>query len=508
MMDLESLARFHAALTAGATWDDLFRRERVTRAQWLSAERAWLEALSAEAAAGRFDLADRYLRALAGMGVEALPPAPPAPEIKPAPTAPSIVPALPPMPAIPAAMLRFTDVQTTQDSSAAPPSSPALPFDRAAARAPSSKPAPPRPQAPTPPANPAPGWMPKGLQGITDLEGTRAISPDAAPTAALPFAEASAAPAAASPTAAAAPASSTSPQAQAAWLPKGMRGFTDVDATQMVTAGADKAPPLPFAKEAEAAKTAPAAVKAPPRPNTPAPAAWMPKGMAGMTDVDGTQMVTAGADKGAALPFAKDAPAEATKTAPAEAKGSPPAPPRPDKPATAAWMPKAMAGFADVDGTQMVTAGADKGAALPFPSTGERAPTPAAAAPPRPAPVPAAPAAPVSVRAAAPAPIVAAPASTPAPIVAAPASAPMPAPASVQPRLSLEAHARLCVELAAYPGHRAEVLRRYSIDEEQGRQADAHWTAQMKADASLRRAWEAHCSAHQAWVRSVQGGTR
>jgi hypothetical protein len=118
-------------------------------------------------------------------------------------------------------------------------------------------------------------------------------------------------------------------------------------------------------------------------------------------------------------------------------------------------MPKGMQGLDDVDGTQIGSA-APTGPATPF-------------------------------------------ASAPAPV-----STPAPAAAPVQPRLSLEHYARLCVELAAYPAHRAEVLRRYSIDEEQGRQTEAHWSGRMQADAAVRKAWEAHCAAHQAWLRTLR----
>jgi hypothetical protein len=367
MIDLERLARIHVELTAGASWGDLLRRERMTRAQWTAAERAWLDALSADASAGRFELADRYLRALAGApSVEASPVPMP---IAPAAPSPPIV----SMPAIPAAMLRFTDVQATQDASAAPPPAPALPFGPGTPPPPSQ----PRPVAqPAGPPRDAPAWMPKGLQGVTDLDGTRAM-PDVAPSPALPFASADA---------------------------------------------------------------------GPPKPKQEAPAARLPKAMQGLTEIDATQMPSPEAGKAPALPFA-----------PGSAAMPPPSAPRPET--AAVRMPKGMQAFADIDGTQIGSA-EPAGPALPF----------APPAAPEPAPV----------------------------------SAPPSAPAAASPRLSLEQYARLCVELAAYPAHRAEVLRRYDIDQQQGAQTEAHWSARMNADPTLRKAWEAHCAAHQAWLHHAQ----
>ena len=111
MLGIKQLASFHAALLAGAPWDELLRNERVTRAQWLAAERACLDALAAESAAGGFELRDLYLRAFYGV----------------APAAPS-GPTLPfePSTRVPSTPLRSTEI-APQVAPAPRPAAPASP---------------------------------------------------------------------------------------------------------------------------------------------------------------------------------------------------------------------------------------------------------------------------------------------------------------------------------------------------------------------------------------------
>jgi hypothetical protein len=281
----------------------------------------------------------------------------------------------------------------------------------------------PAPKAPAEKPAKAPDEPPKGrAQGESLLEGTTdvdtslfrpALPFDAKPDARSPLASASA------------PRPSTSSDA-AAWVPKGLRGVTDLDETAPLPS-TSPLPTMPFSDAGSKPAPAPAPAPAPPQA--------IPAGMREFTEVESTQAPLPGAANAPVLPF--DPPASPSLESPPQAKAA-------DAPA---WMPKAMRGFLDVEGTET----------LP------RAPaTPAPAAP----------------------------------------------PAVTPPRLTLEQHARLSVELAAYPTHRAEVLRRYSIDEEQGRQVEAFWSAHMKADANVRRAWEGYCATHQTWLRGAHGARR
>jgi hypothetical protein len=72
------------------------------------------------------------------------------------------------------------------------------------------------------------------------------------------------------------------------------------------------------------------------------------------------------------------------------------------------------------------------------------------------------------------------------------------------PRLSLDEHARLCVELALYPAYRAAILQRYGLDEDQRQELAAFWSARITADPTLRVSWDNLCAAHRAQLLSAQ----
>ncbi len=79
-----------------------------------------------------------------------------------------------------------------------------------------------------------------------------------------------------------------------AWIPEGMRGFTDLRGTQMApSTDASRGPALPF--NPKAAPTLPA-------PPSAARASFVPEGMRGFTDVHGTQLAEGGRGK-PVLPF-------------------------------------------------------------------------------------------------------------------------------------------------------------------------------------------------------------
>jgi hypothetical protein len=72
------------------------------------------------------------------------------------------------------------------------------------------------------------------------------------------------------------------------------------------------------------------------------------------------------------------------------------------------------------------------------------------------------------------------------------------------PRLTLEQYARMCVELALYPAHRLEVLRRNGVDDEQRSRLDAYWGARVREEVSVKAAWDRFYIEH--WTRL--GGPR
>ncbi|MFT3765794.1 MAG: hypothetical protein QM820_09785 [Minicystis sp.] len=428
MMDLEQVARLHAALQSGASWSDLLRRERLTRAQWLAAERAWLDAIGAEVTAGRRELSDRYLRALAGEpAVVAVPADAPVEAKAPRPAerpsfelAAASQPSVPvvPVPAIPAAMARFKEVDVTQMASPAAALGDALPFSPDAP--PSLPPAP----SSSPPSGDA--WVPKSMRGFTDIGGTQA--PVAVPAQTpLPFQPPSVVPASAAPPSAAS--SPAIPAAPSPAIPSAMRAFTDVEGTQAAPVSPPSEPALPFG---------PLSAPSPASQPASAPAAWMPKAMRAFADVGGTQAAPS-APSGPALPFASEAPA------------SRPAPAPPAAPAPAALVP------------------------------------PAAPAPTAPAPAPAA------------------PAPSPAALPPRPAAPPRAAPTLATPALSLEQFASLCVELELDPGRRHEILQRYRLTEEQHRGLDAFFRARVTTDAATRASWDAAYNAYRTWLLQSRG---
>ncbi len=72
------------------------------------------------------------------------------------------------------------------------------------------------------------------------------------------------------------------------------------------------------------------------------------------------------------------------------------------------------------------------------------------------------------------------------------------------PRLTLEHYARMCVELALYPAHRPEILRRNGVDDEQRPRLDAYWGARVREEVSVKAAWDRFYIEH--WTRL--GGPR
>ena len=321
MLGLERMASLHAAILAGKPWEELLRRERVTRAQWLAAERACLDALAAESAAGGSELRDRYLRALHGepapAGAPALDaPAPGAPARVEVPSfelaarateraAPPVEPPIPPHAGAPAeapawmpkGMRAFADLDGTQLAPQDSSSGAALPFHSDA----------------NPAAAPAPASVvPRAMRAFADVDGTQIAPRDSSPGAALPF-HSDAGPAAA--------------PASASVVPRAMRAFADVDGTQLAPQDSSPGAALPFHPGA-----GPGAAPAPGAPSTPkagpAPASVIPRGMRAFADVDGTQIAPEGSAAEPALPFETGAGATEKPAAPPPgAATSPVAPP-------------------------------------------------------------------------------------------------------------------------------------------------------------------------------------
>ena len=112
------------------------------------------------------------------------------------------------------------------------------------------------------------------------------------------------------------------------------------------------------------------------------------------------------------------------------------------------WIPEGMRNFKDVHGTQVTTDAPPK-PALPFDSN-------------RPA--------------------------TPAPT------------GLGEPPFSLEQYASICVDLAADPPKRAEILGRYRVSEAQHRRAEAYWRARMDADPGVRVALDRAFATYRIWL--------
>jgi hypothetical protein len=79
-------------------------------------------------------------------------------------------------------------------------------------------------------------------------------------------------------------------------------------------------------------------------------------------------------------------------------------------------------------------------------------------------------------------------------------------PAALRPsRLTLEQYARMCVEIALYPAHKLEILRRYGVDNEQQPRLDAYWGARVREDASVKAAWDRCYAEHWTRLREPRG---
>jgi hypothetical protein len=77
--------------------------------------------------------------------------------------------------------------------------------------------------------------------------------------------------------------------------------------------------------------------------------------------------------------------------------------------------------------------------------------------------------------------------------------------ASPTPRLTLEHYARMCVEIALYPAHKLEILRRYGLDDEQQSRLDAYWGARVRGDVSVKAAWDRFYAEHWTRLREPRG---
>ena len=76
------------------------------------------------------------------------------------------------------------------------------------------------------------------------------------------------------------------------------------------------------------------------------------------------------------------------------------------------------------------------------------------------------------------------------------------------PQLTLEQYAWMCVELALYPAHTPEVLRRYGVDAEQRARLDAYWGARVRGDGNVKAAWDRFYIEHWTRLRGPQGHNR
>jgi hypothetical protein len=163
-------------------------------------------------------------------------------------------------------------------------------------------------------------------------------------------------------------------------------------------------------------------------------------------------------------------------------------------------LPPGMRRFVDMHGTQLAPEGTPAGPALPFdPQATPQLPAPSEA----PAGLPKGMRRFTSVTGTELA--LDAPAGPALPFVPPKGDAPPPSPV---PRITLEQYARMRVELALYPAHKLDILRRHGIDDEQRCRLDGYWGARVREDASLRAAWNAHYAEHWTRLRDPQGGKR
>jgi hypothetical protein len=75
-------------------------------------------------------------------------------------------------------------------------------------------------------------------------------------------------------------------------------------------------------------------------------------------------------------------------------------------------------------------------------------------------------------------------------------------------RLTLEQYARMCVEIALYPAHKLEVLRRYGVDDEQQPRLDSYWGARVRGDVSVKAAWDRYYAEHWTHLCGPRGRDR
>ncbi len=298
MLGIEQMASLHASILGGAPWEEILRRERVTRAQWLAAERACLDALEAESRTGGIELRDRYLRAFHG---------------EPTPSVAAPIEAL--APSVPAPLQRPSFELAARAPEVASPSA-------VVARITSGPAA-------------APAWMPPSMRGFADVEGTQIAPEGAALEAALPFepdARASTPPPsqAVPPLPSPSPNRGPAPSRAAPMIPAGMRGFADVEGTQIAPEGAVIEAALPFEPDARASAP-PSSQAVPARPTGPV----IPAGMRGFADVEGTQLAPS-APSGPSLPFAAAAAVASSMASPPVASSAASPPRAPARPATLA----------------------------------------------------------------------------------------------------------------------------------------------------------------------------
>lgn len=511
---LAKLARMPGALPRIEVEPAKLRRSRVAEAVQ-SAVVSVGPTKSSAADVRALDAHRGVLRALAAKRAQVEPEeSPPAPVV----TAP---PAALEFTALPPAMRTFLDVHGTQVTSDPSPAGPLLPFNPHAT-----------PQLPE--QSGAPAWLPRDMQVLVSVGGTQA--PSESPAASSPpFVPA--------------------PPVNATELPPGMRGFVDVHGTQLATEESPVGTVLPFEQSASHTENA--------APKEPASGSLVPSGMRPFTSLTGTELAPDPPHR-AALPFAAAAGSRAasgitlagTPKSQEEPTSLPPA--RPE-------LPAGMRGFVDVHGTKAATDTPPVGPKLPFVSPGPHqpsvvppgmqhavgptgtipaSPVPQASVPKgmrhfktvsgteimpelgqrtvRPFPAAAQSRTPGMSDAPSRAPIgvqssvrvdgtrdaVDAPARSSLPFVPPKANTPPPIAGSAipsnAPQITLEQHAQICVELALYPAHKIDILRRYGIDEEQRCGLDGYWGARVRADPSMRTAWNRHYVEHWTRLRGQQ----
>ena len=83
-----------------------------------------------------------------------------------------------------------------------------------------------------------------------------------------------------------------------------------------------------------------------------------------------------------------------------------------------------------------------------------------------------------------------------------------PGAASAAPRLTLEQHASLSVEVAAAPERFVATLARYRLTPVQKRETDIYYGERFAADPSLREAWDLACRTYREWFLEQSGRRR